>query len=219
MTKRILCFGDSNTWGATPTGQPVYDNYAVRFPSEVRWTGRLQQLLSSDYRIIEEGHNGRTTVFADQLQMDRNGIEHIDVCLETHEPLDLVVVMLGTNDLKPRTGISAYNSSIGIGMIIKKILQNPRARYGALPKILIISPIEIAENIEELSFSNEFGGRIARTESLKFAALFEEQARYFGCSFLDAAKVAGPGEDGIHLDEKGHAALADAVADKIREIL
>ena len=93
--RRILCFGDSNTWGYDPaTGE--------RFDEQTRWTGVLQAALGGDYTVIEEGLNGRTTVWDDPIEGHKNGHEYLVPCLETHRPLDLVVLMLGTNDLKRR---------------------------------------------------------------------------------------------------------------------
>ena len=52
---RILCYGDSNTWGYIPLTEK-------RYPPEVRWTGRLQRLLGPDYQVLEDGLSGRTTI-------------------------------------------------------------------------------------------------------------------------------------------------------------
>ena len=93
--KNILCYGDSNTWGYIPGGKGRYE-YAVR------WTGAAQRLLGDGYRIIEEGLNGRTTVFDSPFDGSvLNGKSHLMCCLMSHAPLDAVVIMLGTNDLMP----------------------------------------------------------------------------------------------------------------------
>ena len=93
--KHILCYGDSNTFGTDPVR-------GGRHPYEVRWTGALQRLLGGNYRVIEEGCGGRTTVFEDQLSYGRNGLKTLVPCIASHNPLDLIIIMLGTNDLKKR---------------------------------------------------------------------------------------------------------------------
>ena len=93
--KRILCFGDSNTWGWNPANKE-------RFDENSRWTGILKNKLGENYDIIEEGLNGRTTVWDDPIEGYKNGKKHLPSCLESHRPLDIVVLMLGTNDLKSR---------------------------------------------------------------------------------------------------------------------
>ncbi|MBR0402477.1 MAG: hypothetical protein IJH73_08230, partial [Lachnospiraceae bacterium] len=99
MLKNILCFGDSNTYGFSPDW--VKGNFG-RHDRSVRWTGRLQELLGDEYRIIEEGLSGRPTVFADPTMADMSGLPYFRPCLKSHMPLDLVIIMLGTNDMKHR---------------------------------------------------------------------------------------------------------------------
>ena len=91
--KTILCYGDSNTWGYNPVN-------GLRYPEDVRWTGRLQKLLGPSYRVIEEGCNGRTTVYADPEEGWKCGLTYLCPCLNSHKPIDVVILMLGSNDLK-----------------------------------------------------------------------------------------------------------------------
>ena len=100
--KTILCYGDSNTWGYDPSSQQ-------RFGPEERWTGVLQKELGMEYRIIEEGLNGRTTVWDDPIEGFKNGMSYLIPCIESHKPFDLITIMLGTNDLKIRFSVSAYD--------------------------------------------------------------------------------------------------------------
>ena len=99
MKKRVLCYGDSNTWGFNAMNENVYGQ---RFPEEVRWTGRLQTLLGENWTVIEEGLCGRTTVFEDPLREGLNGLQYLGPCLATHNPIDYLILMLGTNDCKAR---------------------------------------------------------------------------------------------------------------------
>jgi len=225
MSKRILCFGDSNTWGFMPDGQPKDLSHVLRFPYEERWTGILQGLLGSDYRVIEEGLNGRTTAWDDPVAPYRNGAKYLDACIETHAPLDLIMIMLGTNDLKPRIAGRAYDSAEGVGVLIKIILNNKLqstncGRNGVTtPKILVASPVAVGSHIEKVPFADEFGGLRSREESLKAPAYLSVVAKSHGCEFIDAAKYAKTGADAIHLDTESHRKFAKALAARIKKII
>lgn len=93
--KRVLCFGDSNTWGYIPAS-------GKRHPVGIRWTTLLQEKLGSDFEVIEEGLNSRTTDMNDPKHVGKNGLAYLRPCLETHDPIDLIILMLGTNDMKER---------------------------------------------------------------------------------------------------------------------
>ena len=218
MSKRILCFGDSNTWGYIPDGQPEDGSYRIRFPFEVRWTGILQGILGSDYRVIEEGLNGRTTMWDDPKAPYRNGAKYLDACIETHAPLDLIMIMLGTNDLKPRISGRAYDSAEGVGLLIEMIRKNPTGRNGATPQALIVSPAAIGSHIDISPFTDEFGGRAAHEESLKMPSYLAATAKANGAEFMDAAKYARTVPDAIHLDADSHKKFAKALAQKIKKI-
>ncbi|MDR3149381.1 MAG: GDSL-type esterase/lipase family protein [Oscillospiraceae bacterium] len=120
--KTILCYGDSNTFGANPFGDA---DGVWRHPWEVRYPGRLQTLLGNEYRVVEEGLGGRTTVFNDPTSPNRIGLEFLPVCVESHCP-DIVVLMLGTNDTKPDCCASVRMITDGMGQLVKAVL-NPYA--------------------------------------------------------------------------------------------
>jgi lysophospholipase L1-like esterase len=202
-----------------PEGQPEDLSHRLRYPFETRWTGILQGLLGPEYRIIEEGLNGRTTMWDDPCAPYRNALSYIDACLETHAPIDLVMIMLGTNDLKPRIAGRAYDSAEGVEVLVGKIRQNPSGRKCAHPKILIISPVAVGAHIDKTFFCDEFGGKNAHEESLKAPEYLKSKARLLGCEFLDAAKYAKTGADAIHLDTESHRNLAEALAEKIKEMV
>lgn len=218
MSKRILCYGDSNTWGYDPrrsAGSPYY----IRLAYEERWPGILQNELGGGYRVIEEGLNGRTTMWDDPAAPYRNGLKHIDVCLETHTPIDLVILMLGTNDMKPRISGRAYDSALGAECLVKRIRQMPCGRHGKTPEILVVSPVAIGKDIGELDFAGEFGGVNAHTESLELPRYLREMADANGCAFLDAAQYAQVVIDAIHMDEENNARLGGALAQCVKKIL
>lgn len=114
--KHILCFGDSNTYGYRPDGLGRYDE-------TIRWTKKVQRALgTAEYQIIEEGLCGRTTVFQDELRVGRKGVDIFPVLLETHQPLDLIIIMLGTNDCKTRYKASAGTVAKGMEQLANMAL-------------------------------------------------------------------------------------------------
>ncbi|MDL2237631.1 SGNH/GDSL hydrolase family protein [Christensenellaceae bacterium OttesenSCG-928-K19] len=220
MGKRILCYGDSNTWGFVPSRGFEGKPYAERYPSDVRWPGALQRLLGGGYTVIEEGLNGRTTVWDDPVKPYRNGLRYFEACVESHAPLDLIVIMLGTNDLKTHINGSAYVSAEGVGKLAQRALQSQCGREGAAPQLLLVSPILITEEVEQAPFGGEFRevSEACRQSGL-LAGCLQAKAAGLGCAFLDAARYAQAAADGVHLDEKGHAALAQAVKQKVEELV
>jgi len=216
--KNILCFGDSNTWG--------YDgSLGERFPYEQRWTSLVQKSLGPGYNIIPEGLNGRTTVYDEPYKLYKRGFDFLPVCLQTHVPLDLVVLMLGTNDSKSFFRNTAFAISRGMRSLIEMIQASGSGSGGKQPAILLISPVPVIAGIQEKAsfdlreFANLDGhDPIAVSEGL--AAEYERKAAEYGCGFLDAAGHADVcSEDGIHLTAGGHRGLAEAAAVKIREMM
>ncbi len=136
--KNILCFGDSNTWGAIPIKE---QGKIFRYPYEARWTTVLQNTLGSEYRVVAEGLNARTTAFDDEIEgRHKNGERHLFTCLESHMPLDLVIIMLGTNDVKSRFAKSSWDIACGAGRLLDIINHPPKPLVGGTPKRLLISP-------------------------------------------------------------------------------
>ena len=142
--KNILCYGDSNTFGFTLHGG--------RHPYDVRWTGRLQLALGPAYRVIEEGCGGRTTVFEDPIDLGRNGRTSLPVCLASHNPLDLVILMLGTNDMKHYFQNNAWSIGQGVAQLLHLIQTYPYAPNYSAPKVLVVSPIHIGPDVAHSLF-------------------------------------------------------------------
>ena len=152
--KNILCFGDSNTWGYAPITK-------TRFDENTRWTGVLQKQLGQNYRIIEEGLNGRTTVHNEEGRPFRNGSDLLPVLMESHAPLDLVIIMLGTNDLKTKFNSTAQQIAENIKFVCELAINN---EYNPKAQILLISPTLVVEMNDE--DKPEFVGAIEK--SLEF---------------------------------------------------
>jgi len=131
--KTILCYGDSNTWGYNPATQD-------RFSQDERSPGVLRQALGDGYEVIEEGLNGRTTVWDDPIEGYKNGKEYLIPCLETHRPLDLVAMLLGTNDLKVRFSLSAYDIANGAGVVVDIVQRSGAGPDEGAPKVLLMAP-------------------------------------------------------------------------------
>jgi lysophospholipase L1-like esterase len=211
--KNILCYGDSNTWG--------YDAETKdRFPMHVRWTGILQQRLGEAYHVIEEGLNGRTTVWDDPIMGYKNGKEYLIPCLETHRPLDLVIIMLGTNDLKSIYSHSAYDIASGAGVLADIVLKSDAGYEGKAPKVLLISPALVGGNINQTWLAEMFRHERSVNTSKDFAKFYKQFADEHGCYFLDAAAIVNPSPiDAIHLAAGEHRKLGETLAEKIKQMV
>lgn len=213
MTKRIMCFGDSNTWGYIPGD-------GRRFDENVRWTGLIQKSLGDEYRIIEEGMSGRTSVYDVMWAPVRNGSDQLYACLLSQKPLDLVVLMIGTNDLNFTSASGAADGIRRLLAIIHHANVKSGERTPVFPngeRILLVSPIHVSQCVKAMDVPDRIKGMADK--SLNFAAEYEKIAKSYHIDFLDAAQYAKPDEvDGLHLSDKGHAALAKALDEKIRDI-
>ncbi len=208
MKKRILCFGDSNTWGYNGINKE-------RFDEDTRWTGRLQKLLGEEYTVIEEGHNGRTTVWDDPVENRLAGLTYLWPCMESHSPFDLIIFMLGTNDTKTYFSMTAQNIADAAGRLVRIAQTCEFGRDKKPPKVLLVSPIRIDDN-ETLDY---MFGKQAAEKSLGFPEAFRKIAEECGCYYMDAALYAGPGDaDGLHMAEESHESLAAAMYEKILSI-
>lgn len=200
--KNILCFGDSNTWGLIPKTNK-------RYPWGVRWTSIVDKELNKkgqEYRIIEEGLCGRTTVFDDPLRDGRNGVKILPTILETHSPIDTVIIMLGTNDCK--TIYSATAEYIGHG--VERLINQVKA-YIPDSRILLMSPIHLGEGVGESGFDPEFTQHSVQI-SKNLEAVYKNIAAAQNVEFFAASKVAAPSStDREHMNEEGHKNLAEAV--------
>lgn len=203
--KTILCYGDSNTWGDPP-------GRIGRHAWNVRWPGLLQEALGSSVRIIEEGLGGRTTCFEDPLSPNRNGLAYISIALESHSPIDLLIIMLGTNDVKVRFNLTPYT----IGQGAAEILMLAKKFEPTIENILLVSPPHVVRT-DHAENTLAFEGAVEKSQELaKYYSYFAAQ---LGCHFFDASSVAKSSNiDGIHLDEKNHELLARGMVNEVRKI-
>jgi lysophospholipase L1-like esterase len=210
--KSVLCYGDSNTWGAATVAR-----IDGRYGEGERWPGVLRAELGADWLVIEEGLPGRTTVSDDPVEgSDRNGRSYLRPCLSSHRPLDLVIIMLGTNDLKVRFNKPAYEIAAGVGALVDDVSAAGAGREGQAPRILVIAPPPIRDDLKD--YTEMFAG--AQEKSLQLAGAFAKMAEARQVHFLDAGTLIRSSEvDGFHLDPDAHAVLGRAVADRVRQVL
>ncbi len=205
----VLCYGDSNTYGYNPEN-------GLRYPADIRWTGVLKNLLGPDYAVVEEGCNGRTTVFEDPVDGWKNGLTYLKPCLNSHKPIDIVIMMLGSNDLKRcYHNVSARESAEGAGVLVDIIEEFLPEKQGFAPKIILVSPPLIGPDIANSPFYVNLD-ESAIERSAAFRSEFERIAREKGCIFFDAAPVAVASElDSLHLSPESHRALAEALCEVV----
>jgi lysophospholipase L1-like esterase len=204
----IVAFGDSNTWGYDPaTG--------TRFAPRTRWTGAMAAALGPEHRVIEEGLNGRTTVFVDPIEPDRRGADYLPPCLRSHAPLDLVIIALGCNDMKARFNVSAAEIAYGAERLVMLALAEPVGPKGRPPRVLLVAPPPVAKLT---GFSDMFRGAEAKSRDL--AQRYAEVAERRGVGFVDAGQFIHCSDlDGIHYEADQHAVLGRAMAEAARIVL
>lgn len=200
----ILCFGDSNTYGQ--------DSRRGRWPSGIRWTRRLQSVLGPSFYVIEEGLSGRTVDLGEGEEQRFNGRRFLRPCLESHEPIDLAIIMLGTNDLRPSFQRTPDQIAGALGNLVDDVRAFGKNSKGQAPPVLLMSPAPIhakAEHFTTVYSSDESDEAAKKSEQL--AACIQLVASERGCDFLDVGSIARVGDDGLHLDQLSHKALADTL--------
>ena len=205
--RRILCFGDSNTWGYNPeTGG--------RYSPDVRWTRLLGKILGDEYEIIEEGQNGRTITMDDNAEGGhKNGLAYLIPCLETHLPLNDIIIMLGTNYLKNRFQFDAMSIAGEMQLLLQEMTSFLQYKCTNMPHILLVAPPHIGPNIRKSVFGSSMGYERSIEISKEISGWYKQLADIYHCDFLDASVFASASTtDSLHLTEEGHMALAKEFA-------
>ena len=216
MKKHILCLGDSNTHGYCADPADCADSVA-RFNEDERWTCLLQKALGEGYLVTEEGLSGRTTVFQDARHESMDALSVIYALLKSHEIIDLLIIMLGTNDTKERLGVNAACIGIGMERLVRKA-QSVDCWGEGKPNILIVCPPPILPEMER----SECGlpmGRGCLEKSRELPAFYRKTAELTGAHFLDAGGCEFNRLDGMHLTRRGHAQLARRLAEAVPGLL
>ena len=219
----ILCFGDSNTWGCIPEWE-ASEEPSERYPRGVRWTSILQRNLGSKADVVEEGMGGRTTV----RELPKPGREgrykvakkYLPVSLLTHRPLDMIILMLGTNDVHIPICPTEEELGDGVRELIRMIDEQPKAwRDGVRPRILLVAPPHLEKAKGRTDLWLNFGEEGLRLSHL-FGNAYRRVAQEMQVDFLNAGSYIGPSEaDGIHLTAEAHILLGEKITDKVNEIL
>ena len=205
--KNILCYGDSNTHGRIP------GTTNGRYERNVRWTGRLQEILGDDFHVIEEGLGGRTAAFNDPIDLHMSGIDYLVPCLNSHRPLDYVILSLGTNDMKKRFSLPPIDISIAIGNLVRKIKNSECGQNGNIPEIIIISPPAI-KDVNDKRFHEMFEGGFEKSKSVYLH--LKEIAEKEGAILVNTENYTSVSDiDGIHFNETSHAIIAKLIAEVI----
>ncbi len=211
---RILCYGDSNTWGYATAPRPD-----GRYGDHERWPRVMGATLGADWTVVEEGLNGRTTVHADPIEgMWLDGSSTFTAILRSHMPLDVVAIMLGTNDLKAKFSVGPFDIAGGVGVLLKQLARAEAGRNLGAPKAVVICPPPILNTFGAFEFFGEmFAG--GHEKSKRMAGFYALTATENGAAFLDAGKVITTSAyDGIHLDVEMQARLGQAVAGVVKGI-
>lgn len=203
----ILCYGDSLTWGSVPNG----GRYAVG----VRWPTLLQEELGGAHQVINYGLPGRTTIWEDPFHEGRNGLAYIQAALETFGPVHVLIIMLGTNDLKRYFNVGAFEAAKGVEQIIHRARMKLEPGFPS-PKIIVVAPPNITSPTGERA--ETFSGAVEKSQY--FHQHFQNMAFANDVEFLNSAGILQPSEiDGVHLDVNGNQALAKELAPIVRKLL
>ncbi|HVJ42017.1 MAG TPA: SGNH/GDSL hydrolase family protein [Dongiaceae bacterium] len=209
----VLCYGDSNTYGTMPMTSREAEG---RYPVDRRWTAVLGRELGAGWTVVVEGLPGRTTVHDDPIEgAHKNGGRYLLPCLQSHRPLDAVVLMLGTNDLKARFSLPAEDIADGIGALLEIVAGAAAGSAGRTPRILLVAPPPLARLD---MFAGMFTG--GTEKSLRLAGLYAALAARRGVEFLDTSQVIRSSDvDGIHFDADALEPLGQVIAGRLRQML
>lgn len=200
----LLCFGDSNTWGVVP-------NENRRYTLDERWTGLLARNLPEEWYLVENGQPGRTSVYEDKECGFTSGLTALKSALKEHSP-QLVIIMLGTNDLKASFGLSAEEVSFSVAKLVEEVKRAGCSTSG----ILLVSPPAI---YEQGSFARLFFSG-SQEKSKQLAHYYRLRSKELGCEFFDASQVVSTcSREGVHWPAEQHVAMAEAISSKVLDMI
>lgn len=201
----ILCYGDSLTWGRIPNGG--------RYPNHLRWPSMLNDLLGSQHQVINFGLPGRTTLWDDPFLEGRNGLTYLGAALETFGPVDVLILMLGTNDLKRHFHVGAFEAAKGVEKLIQRAKSSNYDDF-ASSTVIVVAPPTMLSPTGAVAIS--FDGAVEKSQD--FHHYYQEMTAHNECIFLNSAGILQPSEvDGVHLDIDGNSKLATSLSNLIEK--
>lgn len=218
MRRHIVCFGDSNTHGYCADPADCEDG-GTRFSERERWTCLLQQKLGPDFLVLEEGLPGRTCVYDDPTEEGMRGLDYIVPCLMSHQPVDLLAVMLGTNDARACYGASPEQITRGMERLVRRAQAAPC--WGAPgANILLIPPAPLPEAAERCAVSGPIMGPGCAEKTRALPELYRQAARRLGCACFDPTGLVEYNQvDYMHLTRADHDRLARALESEITRLV
>lgn len=208
MSLTIVCFGDSNTFGLKPNPYPWTRQ---RWARSERWPTLLSGLTGFD--VISEGLPGRTAASVNEGARHLDAFPYVPTMMESHSPIDAVIVMLGTNDLQHSFNLKPEAITTSVAALAKSIARSEQANGHQAPRLLIVAP----PPVQEVGFRRAtYAGAADKSRAL--APLYSQMANELGFAFLDAGRHSKVSQiDGIHLDVDDHKGMAQAIAIKLAE--
>jgi len=214
----VLCYGDSNTFGASDTVA------SARHPYEQRWTTVLQRTLGERFVVVPEGLNARTTVIDDPFEFPEysssggeglNGMRYLMPCLHSHKPVDVVVLALGCNDLKARHGLGATDIVSGISSLVSAVRRSSAGSSGQPPRVIVLSP----PACRETDTAVDWGFKGCAKKSREVIAACASMCTRESVPFVDVSKLADPGMDGIHFGVRAAEPIGQKLAEEVKWLL
>ncbi len=210
--KRIVCFGDSLTFGYDP-------KTAMRFQENDRYPCILNKLLGSEYQVIEEGQCGRTIAVDDFSEGEKNGIKYIIPCIESHKPLDLLIIMLGSNDIKDKFNYSTSDIASELELMLEKIQAYNMFHLDNKMKVLVIAPPIVSEGVKKSWFSDSYTFESCNKKTKELYNYYKMACNKYNCYAMDSNLYIETSKyDGIHIDEENQNKLGVAIYNKILEL-
>jgi len=213
--KTVLIFGDSNSWGWNPGNDLVKP--IERWDDSVRWPGVMQKELGSDFKVLVDGLNGRTTVWDDPIREYRCGKDQIIPSMDAAAPIDLLIIFIGANDLKVRFSVSAQDIASGAALLVRKALAQGEAFAGGRPKVILIAPPPLGP-VSKGVYKEMFGGNEEKSKQL--GSYYKAVAKTMGVDYIDAGSIVKSSDiDGLHLDADQHEILGKTMADVVKKTI
>ena len=202
--KKILCYGDSNTWGCSPVD-------STRFDENTRWPMVMNTILGNDFLVIEEGLNGRTVLNLSQDNYMLNGMEYANSLIKNHSPIDILVLNLGLNDVFIFEEVTINEILSGIEKIIDIVNDFQNRHCCIIPETVIMSPLKFNRHVDWADFI-----QLQLNKLKELPAAYKKLAQKRNCHFFDTYEyVSGSAIDGSHLDSDNHFFLGKKMAEFI----